>query len=1102
MIMTNINIDLALVLGYLVLTFWLGLAYSKGVINIRTLALGGRNFSTGALTASITATYVSGSSFVVGITQGYQDGILNFLAATGIVVNMLVIVYVLIPRMSEFIGEVSIASAMQGLFGRKVGIITGIFALSIPIGMVAMQIKILASNFKYFVGINPEAASLLCALVMVCYSAYGGIRAVIMTNILQFVTFMIVVPGIGIALWSILSSQQSINMPGEIYNHAITMQSASGKDYLTLFLLFLMPGFSQAFFQRIAVSKNVKQASDAYKYSAYIYLIYIFIATLIGMMLFVYHPGLSELEIFPFMLDQFTFPGLRGLIFIALIAMTMSTADSHINSFGVIFSHDICKQMGFAQTDKQELRLAQTATIVVGIMATILAIYFQDILQILLFASNFYVPVVTPIFVPAILGFRSSSRAALIGMTSGFGVVVIWKLMQFYNPTILIIDSLVPSAIVNFITYFAAHYLLEESGGWVGPNDLLPLEFARVRRNKIWKNIWSTITGFISVLCFQSESRLLVDKRPGMRSLLGVLIIASNGVVTISDPTIAEYKYYIHVMRFFSYAIGAAFILAPSWVSESDKYGESLTLYSLLYFVGSNCLLMLACSFSNISMVSFIASSFAVAFFGRVFFAVLIIFISIIIAYLIFMIQDNSTMDFSNTNFRLVLFYIAFAMAFLLLPFMVRKQNEIDIITASDTKLRRIANVLRNQIALRDRLLKQGPMDTNILRNINHEVKIPIDNMNLSVDSLVKNLHKPGFEKYAEETVMQLKFSMVKLYKYISNILDLSEYQTDGAIFDIKPRNFRNFLQELVEKDENISLKYSPDAPEIIEFDELRMRELFEALIDNAKKFGGYDIIEISVMQDQPIVLNNASWERIKISVRDSGVGIPHDEIEFIFRPFYISSRTKSKVGGRGLGLTLAKAIAAAHLGEIYAENNKEKGATIFVLLPIIHPTSPFVSGVKFVDSEGSVPEIDLRQIIDNEVNIEAQFSGRIPKILMIEDEEDLREMGGLIVESLGCEFIGTATGEEAVSYIMSKEFDADIVLLDMMLGDTDGLEVMKKICKKLKNLDIPVVIQSGILIGNNMIKETLRLGARDLINKPYSRKSFEDMLKKHLDLG
>jgi Na+/proline symporter len=473
-----INIDSVLVIAYLAITLYMGLGYSKGITNIQAFALGGRNFSTGALAATITATYVSGSSFVVGITQGYQDGLLKFFSSLGIVLNMLMIVYIFIPRMQEFLGDVSIASAMRRIFGKNVGIVIGIFGASIPIGMVAMQIKILSASFGYFIGIDPVLGALICSAIMILYSMSGGIRAVIVTDVLQFMTFMIAVPAIGIAIWTKLLHTHP-HAAQEIYDHATALKSVSGNDYFTLFFVFLLPGFSQTFFQRITASKNINQAADAFKYSTYMYLAYVFIAALIGIMLFVHEPSLPKAKIFPYMLDQFTFPGLKGITFIAIIAMAMSTADSFLNSFGVIFSHDICKQLGFAKSDRSELFLARFSNLFIGILATVLAIYSQDLLQLLMFMSNFYEPVVSPAFVLAILGFRSSSRAVLTGIAAGFSTVIIWKVAQLWIPDILTIDSLIPAVCMNFICYFAAHYLLGEPGGWVGPRDTTPLELAR-----------------------------------------------------------------------------------------------------------------------------------------------------------------------------------------------------------------------------------------------------------------------------------------------------------------------------------------------------------------------------------------------------------------------------------------------------------------------------------------------------------------------------------------------------------------------------------------------------------------------------------------------
>ena len=103
------NIDLGIVVAYLLFTLWVGIRYAKGTKNMELFATGGRNFSTGALAATITATYISGSSFVIGITQGYQDGLLVFFALAGQVIAIMIVAFIFVPRMGEFLGNFSVA---------------------------------------------------------------------------------------------------------------------------------------------------------------------------------------------------------------------------------------------------------------------------------------------------------------------------------------------------------------------------------------------------------------------------------------------------------------------------------------------------------------------------------------------------------------------------------------------------------------------------------------------------------------------------------------------------------------------------------------------------------------------------------------------------------------------------------------------------------------------------------------------------------------------------------------------------------------------------------------------------------------------------------
>jgi Na+/proline symporter/signal transduction histidine kinase/CheY-like chemotaxis protein len=1112
------NIDLVMVVFYLLITLVVGYKYGKGVSTLQDYALGGRSFNTATLAATLIATFLSGSWFVVAMNNSYQDGLLFFLCDSANAINMLITAFILVPRMGEFLGKISLPQAMGELYGEKVRVITSISGILVCIGFTAMQFKILSSLLSYFGGINSDISVVISSAIVIAYCIFGGVRAVVFTDVLQFVTFMLGIIPIFMAVWAAVDFQSHPESVEKFWDLALSFKSNTGTDYSTDLLYSLIPGMGLATFQRISMAKDTIQLSKAFSIASVFIVLFLLIPSLIGIMLFVYDPNLGTQSLLGILLEKFSTPGLKGVMVISVVAMSMSTLDSHLNSASVTFSHDLCSRFKFGSSDEQRLKLSRYFLLISGGIATIIAIKFQNLIQIVFFAVSFYNPVVTPILLLTILGFRpQSSLPALVGMGAGFTVYLYWRIMIQPGTGI---EPLIPAMLSNIFFFIGLHYLLGLPGGWVGPKDMAPLELARANVKKRWSQIKDLFIGFIRSLFWRSGNYLKIDTSLGMQLSLGVLVIASYFTVTISNPDITVSSA-LYLLQIASCVIAALLITAPLWsFLISVEFRATIVLYSLIYLIYSNAILMFYYQFSSTSIVSLLVNILACSFFCGTFMTILITCLAGVIGVAQYALSGHEFI-FAGADILLLGCYGSFALAFVLLPFLSRKQGQIDILSASEEKFRRLADTLKSQVALREENIKKSiSIDKDILRNINHEVRTPMNNTRLSVDFFVENWNKPKFQKHAEETLAGLKSNMDRLYKYVSNMLDLSEYQANRMLFDIKRRNFKALLEGIIKPHDNILFKYASDVPEEIDFDEVKMTELFEEIIANAndvigrnKKgdeeiiIGGYrhlteaeknDIIEITVTRDQSITLNNQSWERIKILIKDRGVGIPKDEMNSIFRPFYVSSRTKSAAGGRGLGLALVHEIVRGHLGEVFAEGDDD-GATIGIIMPIVHPTPDFLASNAHVETD--IPEIDLRKIVENYAHLESKFDGRIPKVLMIEDEHVVREMGGLMVMSLGYEFVGIGNGDDAVKYIMSQEFDADIILLDMMLPDYNGFEIMKRVHKKLQSLGVPVVIQSGLSAGDDLIEGTLQLGAKCLINKPYSRKGFQDMIKKYLGL-
>ena len=113
------NLDIAIFVIFLGVTLIVGIFSSRGVINIRQFALGSRNFSTMTLAATIVATWLSGALFSYTISETYTKGLHFVIPFLGDSLILLIIGHFLVPRMSEFLGKLSIAEAIGDIYGKK-----------------------------------------------------------------------------------------------------------------------------------------------------------------------------------------------------------------------------------------------------------------------------------------------------------------------------------------------------------------------------------------------------------------------------------------------------------------------------------------------------------------------------------------------------------------------------------------------------------------------------------------------------------------------------------------------------------------------------------------------------------------------------------------------------------------------------------------------------------------------------------------------------------------------------------------------------------------------------------------------------------------------
>ena len=469
----NFNIDIAIVAAFLLINLIVGLYYGRDVKHIRDYAVGDKRIITTIISASIIATWISGSFFTVSISQTFKDGVWFVPAALGDVISLLVIGYILAPRMKEFLKHISVAETMGELYGMRIRYVTAIASIAQAVAMTALQIKVFSGIFSHFLDFSQTTATIASSFVVVFYSAWGGIRAVSFTDALQFCTFGVFIPLFALFIWHTIGDADATRTAFQTnplfdFSQIINYKDPRFFPNLTLMLWFLIPSLSSPTFQRALMSKDTKQIKKSFSVAAIGYTVIMVFICIIGLLILATNPNIDPDNIVPHIVDKYSFTGLKGIVIIGIMAMVMSTADSWINVGSVIATHDILKPIGLKE--KHELLVSRLLALMIGVVSVFLVLSSSSLFKLFSLQANFYMPIVTMPLMLAILGFRTTPLSIGCGMIAGVVTVIIWKLFFTQSTGI---DSVVPAMIANLFTFIIVHYLFNQPGGWIKESSII-----------------------------------------------------------------------------------------------------------------------------------------------------------------------------------------------------------------------------------------------------------------------------------------------------------------------------------------------------------------------------------------------------------------------------------------------------------------------------------------------------------------------------------------------------------------------------------------------------------------------------------------------------
>jgi signal transduction histidine kinase/DNA-binding response OmpR family regulator len=379
----------------------------------------------------------------------------------------------------------------------------------------------------------------------------------------------------------------------------------------------------------------------------------------------------------------------------------------------------------------------------------------------------------------------------------------------------------------------------------------------------------------------------------------------------------------------------------------------------------------------------------------------------------------------------------------------------------------------RELLAANARANAASEAKSTFLANVSHELRTPLTAIigfaEYDVDKGVENL-KPDMV-YSD---LEIIYSSGKhLLHLINTLLDFSKVEAGKMPVDVQPFDLvskideiRKWLErELARRGNVLDVQLSPSLGTLVT-DGKKVQQIVINLLNNANKFtedGTITIAADAEMRD--------GQRFLRLSVTDTGSGIPSERLENLFQPFFTAG-DRARHEGTGLGLTISRQFAQLMGGDIMVNSSEGVGSTFTVVIPTaIHST---------VDADTPAAVEDVL------------FSLPLKRVLVIDDDPATRELIHRIVSPEGFEVVQAGSGEEGLRVAHSQR--PDMIILDVILPGMNGWSVLTTLKADDELADIPVVLLTIL----DDCKRAYALGATDFLVKPIDRERLVATTKKY----
>lgn len=380
-------------------------------------------------------------------------------------------------------------------------------------------------------------------------------------------------------------------------------------------------------------------------------------------------------------------------------------------------------------------------------------------------------------------------------------------------------------------------------------------------------------------------------------------------------------------------------------------------------------------------------------------------------------------------------------------------------------------------------LSRLDSLKDEFIANTTHELCTPLS----GIIGIAESMMAGATGKLPHQAIQNLDMMAAsgrRLNGLVKNILDFSRLKTRDIHLNTNPIDIRGIVDIALKlmmplaqaKDLRLVNNIKGGLP-LVQADDNRLHQILFNLIGNALKY---------TLKGQVIVSATITGSHMEISIRDTGIGIPMESQDKVFRRFeQAHAQSPNNFGGTGLGLSITKHLVELHKGTIGFTSGRDRGTTFFFTLPLAikgasEPSPPMESPLSrelTIQFPTTIPEpIQPRMATKDEKSM----------ILVVDDDPINLQVAVNHLTTQGYEVLTAQSGEQALK-MMPAGNKPDLVLLDIMMPQMDGYEVCTTLRETHSMSALPVIM----LTARNQIQDMVKgfdTGANDYLTKPFSR--------------